>query len=122
MWTTLSRHYDKYEVTQDWSDILYCGITLMLNYKAQLIDISMPRYVTDESHKFQPPTPMVVQYQPHQWNKSTYCAATQCAYLEDDLVILPLKGITTVRKIVGNFLYYALAVEFTMLVALGYLA
>ena len=98
------------------------GLTLKWDDINRTVEISMPKYVNTCIQKFQPPTPMVVQDQPHQWNKSTYCAATQCAYLEDDLVILPLKGITTVRKIVGNFLYYALAVEFTMLVALGYLA
>ena len=38
------------------------------------------------------------------------------------MALLPLEGITVVRKIVGGFLYYYLAVYSTMLVALRYLA
>ena len=49
-------------------------------------------------------------------------AVTQYANPEDDSAPLPPEDITMVSKIVGTFLYYALAVNSTMLVALSDLA
>jgi hypothetical protein len=35
---------EKYELTEDWTGNLYCGIKLLWNYKACTLDISMPGY------------------------------------------------------------------------------
>ena len=48
-----------------------------------------------------------------------YGEATQYADPENNLALLPPEGITMVRKTVGTFLYYALTVDSTMLVALS---
>ena len=48
---------EKYEITQDWTGSLYSGITLNWDYKADILDISMPKYVKEVLHKFQHPTP-----------------------------------------------------------------
>ncbi len=36
---------EKYEVTEDWTGDLYCGITLKRNYDKRWLDISMPGYI-----------------------------------------------------------------------------
>ena len=86
------------------------------------MDVSMPNYVKAALHKFQHPTPLKSQDSPHQRNMPTYVAVTQYTNPEDNLALLPPEGITMVRKIMGTFLYYALAVNSTMLVALSDLA
>ena len=82
----------------------------------------MPKYIKLALHKLQHPTPLKPQDAPHRWNIPTYGAATQYADPEDNLAPLPLEGITMVRKIVGTFIYYALEMDSTMLVALSDLA
>ena len=52
----------KYEVTQDWKVVIYCGITMEWYYKARQLDISMSGYVKEVLHKFQRPKPNI----PHQ--------------------------------------------------------
>ena len=78
----------------------------------------MPNYFNAALHKFQHPTPLVSQYTPHLWNKPAYFSDTQYAEPEENLSPLPEKGITMVSKIVSTFLYYALEVNSTILVAL----
>ena len=46
----------KYEVTQDWSGSLYCGIILKWYYRARLFRISITSCVTNTLYKFQSPT------------------------------------------------------------------
>ena len=79
----------------------------------------MTKYVKASLKEFQHPTPLKLQDAPQRWNMPIYGAATQYAVPEDNSAPLPPEGITTARKIVGTFLYYALAVDSTMLVALS---
>ena len=44
-----------YKISIDWAGTLYLGLTLKWDYKARLVDISMPGYVTEALHKFQHP-------------------------------------------------------------------
>ena len=75
----------KYEVTQDWTGGLYCGIKLKWDYKTQQLDISMPGYVKDTLHKLQHPTPTIPQQSPYQWTEPKYESTTpQIAHPEDD--------------------------------------
>ena len=47
----------KYEVTQDCTGGLYCGIKLKGDYKKRQLDIANPGYVKYALNKFQDPTP-----------------------------------------------------------------
>ena len=78
----------------------------------------MHKYVKVSLHKLHYPTPLKPQYTPHRWNRPTHGSETQYADPEDNSKPLPPEGITTVIKIVGTFLYYYLAMDSTMLVAL----
>ena len=79
----------------------------------------MPDYVAAALHKFQNPPPTKKQDAPHPWNHPIYGAHTQYATPDDDSQLLPPATINQVEQIVGTFLYYSLAVEPTMIVALG---
>ena len=61
-----------YEATQDWTEGLYCGITLKWDYKAQKPDVSMTGYVKDAFHKFQHPIPTRTQHSLHQCTAPHY--------------------------------------------------
>ena len=52
MYHLISSLQAKYEVTQDWTGGLYCGIKLKWDYKKRQLDISIPGYVKDALHKF----------------------------------------------------------------------
>ena len=79
----------KYEVTQDWTGGIYCGIKLKWDYKKRQLDISMSGYVKDALHKFHHPTPTIPHHSPHQWTEPKHgSTAPQMAYPEDDSLAL----------------------------------
>ena len=108
-----------YTITTDWTGSLYCGLTLKWDYDKRTVDISMPGYVERALQTLQHPLPTRAQYAPHAWAAPTYGAKIQ--YAEDDDTSPPLspKALTRLQQIVGIFLYYARAIDSTMLVALG---
>jgi hypothetical protein len=82
----------------------------------------MPHYIREALHKFQHLTPSSPQDAPHDWRQPTYGTSIQYADNPDDSPILPATSVTLVKNIVGTLLYYAIAVDPTMLVALGTIA
>jgi hypothetical protein len=106
----------------DWTGKLYCGLTIKWNYPKRHVDISMPGYIEAALHKFQHPSPTRAEDAPHDWTKPTYGAAVQYAPENDTTATLPQPKITKIQQIIGTLLYYAIAVDPTMLVALGTIA
>jgi hypothetical protein len=105
---------EKYPVTIDWDGKKYLGITFDWDYDNHTVELSMPGYVDKQLKRFCP-------------NGIRGC-------LSPSLYIPPLYGkrqqyvkplgptisepeITRVREIVGVFLYYARAVDYSMLPA-----
>jgi hypothetical protein len=82
----------------------------------------MPGYVEAALNKFQHPSPTRAEDAPHDWTKPTYSAAVQYAPENDTTATLPQPKITKIQQIIGTLLYYAIAVDPTMLVALGTIA
>ena len=82
----------------------------------------MPTYIKEALHKFQHPAPSRPQDAPHAWNQPSYGSAVQYADQPDDSPLLPPKSINLVQKIIGTLIYYAIAVDPTMLVAIGTIA
>ena len=111
-----------YNITVDWTGTLYCGLTLAWDYDVRTCTLSMPGYITNALHKFQHPLPTKPQHAPHDWNKPTYGVTQQYAELGDSTPKLAPPAIKKVQEIIGTLLYYALAIDNTMLVALGDLA
>ena len=80
----------------------------------------MPGYVKDALHKYQHPTPTGPHHSPHQWKAPKYVSTEpQLAHPEDDSPELNPEETNIVQQVVGTFLYYARAVDPTMIVALN---
>eukprot|EP00978_Attheya_sp_CCMP212_P014794 scaffold37878_cov107-Attheya_sp.AAC.4 len=109
-------------MTTDWDGTNYCGLTLEWDYKARTCDISLPGYVERALHRFQHQPAKRPQHSPHAHQKPIYGAAQQLTIPEDISTPLDSDGILRLQEIVGTFLYYARAVDSTMLVALGSIA
>ena len=111
-----------YTISIDWTGSLYCGLTINWDYDKNICDISMPTYIKEALHKFQYPAPSRPQDAPHAWNQSVCGAAVQYADQPDDSPLLPPKSINLVQQIIGTLLYNAIAVDPTMIVAIGAIA
>ena len=111
-----------YEITEDWTGSKYCGLTLKWDYKQRTCDMSMPGYIEKALARFAVPQPTRKQLSPHPWTKPTYGAKTQLTAPIDDSPLLPPDERTRLQEIIGTLLYYARAVDSSMLVALGALA
>jgi hypothetical protein len=111
-----------YAITVDWTGTKYCGLTLHWDYCQGTVDVSMPGYVARALHRFQHPSPSQDQHSPHPWTAPTYGVATQLTAPPDNTPALSPGDALRIQEIVGVFLYYARAVDNTMLVALSSLA
>jgi hypothetical protein len=111
-----------YQISIDWTGSRYIGLTLKWDYIRRTVLVSMPGYVRAALHKFQHKWNGRHQDAPHSWNQPTYGAKVQHADHPDDSPPLDAKSITLVQKIAGTFICYAMAVDCTMLVALGSIA
>ena len=111
---------DLYEITIDMTGSKYLGMTIEWNYVDRYVDISMPGYVEKALHRFQH-THSKIQHAPHPAPTPQY--GNPCQYVIDD-TSKPAKDGTKkeIQQIVGTFLYYALTIDLTMLVALGSIA
>ena len=94
-------------------------MALEWNYNEGYVDVSMPGYIEKALQCFTHPTPDQPQHAPRQWTAPQYGAPIQYADNEDTTEPLPKEGITRLQQIFGTFLYYARAVNPTMLVALS---
>jgi len=118
----LSAVKDLYAATYDWSGTLYCGLTLVWDYIARTVDISIPGYIEKALLRFQHSTASRPQHSPYAWAKPNYGVKTQLTAPPDTSAPLAQPEIKRLQEIVGSLLYYARAVDSTMLVALGSLA
>ena len=112
----------QYTMTTDWAGTNYCGLTIDWDYRARTCDISLPGYVERALHRFQHRPSKKPQYSPHAHQKPNYGSAQQLTLPEDTSAPLDSDSILRLQEIVGTFLYYARAVDSTMLVALGSIA
>jgi len=111
-----------YKLTEDWTGSLYCGITLEWNYTDRYVDISMPGYIKAKLQEYEHTMPDRIQTCPYSPEPVTYGAKAQAPLAPDTSPELDAKGIKKVQKIVGSILYYARAVDMTVLIALSSIA
>ena len=81
----------------------------------------MPGYVQKALHRYQH-VPTKKQNAPFPAPRPVYGRAQQMTAPPDTSTILPQSAKKQIQQVIGTFLYYALAVDLTMLVALGSLA
>jgi hypothetical protein len=112
----------RYTVACDWDATLFCGITMQWDYKKRLCDMSMPGYVAKALQRFEHSAPTRSVDSPSPWTAPVYGAKQQMATPIDTGALISEKERTRIQQIVGTFLYYARAVDCTMLHALSLLA
>ena len=111
-----------YMVTEDWSGDLYCGISLDWDYVGRTVDISMPGYIRKKLQEYKHVVGHKTQTCPYTPVPKQYGSEAQAPLPLDDPPLLDDAGIRRVQQIVGSILYYARAVDMTVLMALSTIA
>jgi hypothetical protein len=110
-----------YTLTEDLTGDLYCEISLQWDYKAQKLDMSMPGYIKKQLLKYEH-IMRWVQHCPYSPEPKKYGAKAQSPTPHDNSRKLTDKEIKQVQKIVSSILYYARAVDMTVLMVLMLIA
>jgi len=116
----LIHHLEKeYKTLTSWDGAMFCVIRLKWDYNhvhsKRSVELSIPGYIAQALTRFNHPTPKLLQ---HPWTPPHYGAKTQFAALLSQ-TSLTSKQKTWVQQVVGIFLYYARAVNNTMLASIG---
>jgi hypothetical protein len=96
-------------------------MTLKWDYNKRTCDISMPGYVSNILRKFQHDSPKHPQHKPSRYVTPVYGAKTQYA-TKDKTPPLTAHQCLTIQKVTGSVLYYARAVDPTVLMPLNEIA
>jgi hypothetical protein len=96
-------------------------MTLKWDYDKRTCDISMPGYVSNVLSKFQQDAPKHLQHTPSRYVTHVYGVKTQYA-TKDETPPLTAKQCLTIQKVTGSVLYYARAVDPTVLMPLNDIA
>ncbi len=112
---------ETYKLTEDWAGDLYCGISLPWDYVRRTLDILMPGYIKKQLLKYKH-IMRQVQHCPYLPEPKRYGADVQSPLPHNDSRKLNNTEIKQVQKIVGSILYYARAVDMTVLIALSTIA
>jgi hypothetical protein len=111
-----------YNISSNWNDSAYCGLTLEWDYKNRTVDLSMPGYIKAALHKYQHAAPARPEHAPHTWNPPIYGAKTQ--YVEDETTSPALsdKDVNKLQQLTGTLLYNARAVDPTLIMPINVLS
>ena len=114
---------EKYKkLSEDWSGDLYCGIKLTWDYDARTLDISMPGYVQKQLQRYKHALPLKRQNCPFSPQPKQYGSEAQRPIEPDTSPPLSEDEKKQVQRVVGSILYYARAVDLTVLMALSTIA
>ncbi len=111
-----------YTLTKDWMGNLYCSICLNWEYENQLVDIFMPGYVKKKLQEYHHIVSKRIQTCPYMPAPKQFSSEAQSPLPPDSPPKLDKAGFKKVQKIVGSILYYARAVDMTVLMALSTIA
>jgi hypothetical protein len=111
-----------FEISEDKEGTRYCGLFMDWDYENGLVHISIPGYVQAALTRFKHTKPKRAQNQPYPNNPKQYGAKAQYVEDEDTSPLLSKEDKKFIQEVTGTFLFYARAVDATMLVALGSLA
>jgi hypothetical protein len=82
----------------------------------------MPVYIKVALHKYQHPAPARPEHAPHTWNQSIYGAKTQFVTDETSSPVLSDKDVNKLQQLTGTLVYYARAVDPTLIMPINVLA
>ena len=114
----LSTHY---KISIDWEGQRYVGLHMDWDYTNRTCTLSMPGYIERALQRFKHTAPKKKELSPHEWNQPVYGRKQQYEP-EDHSPALDAKDSKRVQEIVGTLLYYARAVDSTMLPSLNTIA
>jgi hypothetical protein len=92
------------------------------DYKNRTVDLSMPGYIKAALHKYQHPAPTCPKRAPHGWNPPIYGAKTQFVSDPTPSPALSDKNVNKLQQLNGTLLYYARAVDPTLIMPIDVLA
>ena len=111
----------KYKITVDDQASQFCGISLDWNYRKRSVRLSMPGYISKLLHKLQY-NPQITEHNPHTYKPPKYGTSIQFTDAPDTSPKLSAARKRRIQQIVGSLLYYARAVDNTILMAINDLA
>ena len=111
----------EYTCKIDWSGENFLGYKIKWDYEKGFVDISIPDYIKNALKRLGYKVSIYPQYSPHEhagvnWTNK---GDRQYAQQPDDSPLLDKAGTKYVQQVVGVFLYYARALDSTMLPALN---
>ena len=113
-----------YQLNIDWEGRKFCGHTFDWQYSRGGVDVSMPNYIPQLFKKFQHQNPTSPQYLPYLVTPYVPLKKGERKYASSPDIIKLLTAIETkiTQQIVGCLLYYARAIDYTILPALNTIA
>jgi hypothetical protein len=82
----------------------------------------MPGYIKAALHTYQHPAPTRPEHAPHKWNPPVYGAKTRYVEDEKNIPALSAKDVNKIQQLTGTLLYYAMAVDPTLIMPINVLA
>ena len=117
--SVLKQHY---KMEEDWKGELYCGITIKWNYEKGYVDISMPNYVHKKLVEYSHKTPKRAQHCPYAPPPVRYGKESNLTIPEETSPPATEEEKKYIQRVLGSFLYYARAIDLTILHALSAIA
>jgi hypothetical protein len=111
-----------YEIAIDWTGTKYIGLTFDWDYPNRRVHLSMPKYIDKAVERFQVEIPKKRQDSPHPHAIPAYGAKIQFAIEKDTSDEVTAVEKKFIQQVTGTLLYYARAVDPTILVALSAIA
>jgi hypothetical protein len=111
-----------YPMTVDEEATKYIGLTIDWDYTNRKAHIHMPGYLDKAFTRFNHEKPQTIQNSPHPHVTPQYGAKTQYAQEESESPPLSKEDTTFIQAVTGTLLYYARAVDPTILTALSAIA
>jgi hypothetical protein len=111
-----------YQLAVDWEGKIHCGITLDWHYDERYLDTSMPTYIPKVLTRFGHKKPDKPQHSPYKPFLKKYGKEAQEPLPVDDSERLDLDGVKRVQQVVGSLLFYARAIDSTILIGLSAIA
>jgi hypothetical protein len=92
------------------------------DYTNRTVDLSMPGYIKAALHKYQHAAPARPEHAPHTWNTPIYGAKTQFVKNKTISPAFYDKDVNKLQQLTGTLLYYARAVDPTLIMPINVLA
>ena len=108
------------EVSLDWTGARSCGLSLQWDYLNRTCDMSMPgntgRTLQSFQHVHHIHKP---EHALHPWQRPNYGAKTQFTSLPNASLALDVDDKTRILEVLGTLLFYARAIDSTLLTTIG---